>query len=299
MKKLLATMLLCVSMVAAGSPHSEHCFPKNDLYISADAKGVNMTEAQFNQAIDDIEDIYKPIFKEHFDSKLEVVRKWEDGTVNAYAQQAGKVWKVSMFGGLARHKVVTADGFRAVVCHEVGHHIGGAPKIKRWGRSSWASNEGQADYFATSKCLKKFFEKDHENTIKIYQEVEKEEEEQSNRSFAKKLCDQSHSSILESAVCLRGAMAGQSLAELFRDLRRLPKPLRFDEPDKNVVSSTNHKHPAPQCRMDTYFQGSLCNLDEDLLPSQTDAAVAFCNRKDGYKLGVRPLCWLKPSEHGL
>jgi Zn-dependent protease with chaperone function len=54
-----------------------------------------------------------------------------------------------MFGGLARDPLVTKDGFSAVICHEIGHHIAGAPRKG----FSWASNEGQADYFATTKCL--------------------------------------------------------------------------------------------------------------------------------------------------
>jgi hypothetical protein len=33
-----------------------------------------------------------------------------------------------MFGGLARHELVTDDGFMMVVCHETGHHLGGAPR---------------------------------------------------------------------------------------------------------------------------------------------------------------------------
>lgn len=297
MKKLLTALLLCVSLTAAGSTH-DTCFPRNDLYIPENIKSVTMSEAEFNKAIDDIEDIYKPIFKDEYGAKLKVFRKWEDATVNAYAKQSGKTWEVHMFGGLARHSTITMDGFRAVVCHEVGHHIGGAPKIKSWlGTNSWASNEGQADYFATSKCLKKYFEVDHEETIKIYEAAEKSND--ANRKYSKKLCDDANNSVLEAAICFRGAMAGQSLAELFRVLRRLPEALRFDKPDSAVVSTTYHRHPKPQCRMDTYFQGALCDQDPHLFPDQSDAAIAFCNRKDGYKLGIRPLCWLKPSEYGL
>lgn len=299
MKKLLATLLLCVSLTAMATSTDHVCFPENDLYIPKDMKSstLGMTEAVFNQAIDDIEKIYIPIFKKEHGSTLKVERKWEDGTVNAYAQQKGKNWNVHMFGGLARHSVVTPDGFRAVICHEVGHHVGGAPKINSWFGSSWASNEGQADYFATSKCLKKFFKADHEKTIQIYEKAETTND--ANREYSKRLCNDANTSVLEAAICFRGAMAGQSLAELFRVLRRLPKALEFATPDKNVVTKTNDKHPAPQCRMDTYFQGALCDKGEDILPSQSDASVSYCNRKDQYKLGIRPLCWLKPSQHGL
>jgi hypothetical protein len=303
MKKILAALLLCASL-NAGASNQHLCFPENDLYIPSNLKSVRtigMNKKIFDTAINDIEKIYKPIFVKEYGSELQVIRKWDDATVNAYAQQTGKIWKVSMFGGLARHETITPDGFRAVVCHEVGHHIGGAPKIKSWtGSTSWASNEGQADYFATSKCLKKFFKADHEKTIEIYEAAGKEEEDDNaNSVYSKRLCDDANSSLLEAAICFRGAMAGQSLAELFRVLRKLPNELRFDSPDKGIVTKTNHKHPAPQCRMDTYFQGALCNKDPDLLPSQTDASTSYCNRKNQYKLGIRPLCWLNLAEYNL
>lgn len=312
MKKLLLVLTAVLSFAALSSDHDHlSCIPENNLNIPVQNKivrenalwipsnlksGAVVTEAQFNKAIDDIEKIYAPIFQNEYNAKLVMVRKWDDGTVNAYANRSGKNWNVHMFGGLARHPAVTLDGFRAVVCHEVGHHIAGAPKIKRWGMTMWASNEGQSDFFATNKCLKKYFEVDSDETIRRYEEFK---ETDPDSLIAKKECDRSNSSLLEAASCLRGAMAGQSLAELFRVLRKLPEPLKFGSPDPGVVSKTDHKHPAPQCRLDTYFQGAVCDADKDLLPSQSDASVAYCNRKDGYTSGVRPLCWLNLADSGL
>jgi hypothetical protein len=293
MKKIIILASLLFSLTTAAS-----IVPKNDLYIPVNQnKSMLVTgvadEAEFNKVISDIEAIYKPIFKEKYKANLVVIKKWEDGTVNAYANQSGKNWNVHMFGGLARHAATTPDGFMAVVCHEIGHHIGGAPKINRWGTASWASNEGQADYFATSKCLRKYFEKDREETIKRY-EAEASEES----SYAKEVCDKANSSLLESAICYRSALAGKSLAVLLGTLGGTPN-VSFKTTDNNVVEKTNDKHPKAQCRLDTYFQGALCGVDHIIFPSQSDAAVGFCNRKDGYEIGIRPLCWLKPSQHGL
>ena len=86
-----------------------------------------MTQETFNAVIDSVETIYAPIVAE-YGGRLKVERKWDDGTANAYAQRSGSTYKVSMFGGLARHETITPDGFALVVCHEIGHHIGGAPK---------------------------------------------------------------------------------------------------------------------------------------------------------------------------
>jgi hypothetical protein len=290
MVKFFLTLFMCMSFAVSASNH-EPCFPKNDIRIPVShSKSINsMDEAAFNKAIDDIENLYKPIVKESFKANLTVDRKWSDETVNAYAQQSGKEWNVAMFGGLARHPAITQDGFRAVVCHEVGHHIGGAVRKG----ASWASNEGQADFWATSHCLKKYFEVDHEKTIEIYRAPKGD----ANSKYAKRLCDETHSSLLEAATCFRGAMAGQSLAELFRALRSSTQDLRFDTPDKKEVTKTNHAHPDSQCRMDTYFAGSLCDKDFDILTDAKDVAVGYCTEKEKYKLGVRPHCWYVPAEY--
>jgi hypothetical protein len=258
----------------------------NNLWISADAKTAsNVTETDFNQIIDDIAAIYSPIFSS-MGKTLEVVRKWNDGTVNAYAQQVGNIWKVSMFGGLARHETITADGFATVMCHEIGHHIGGAPKkVSRWS-SSWASNEGQADFFGTMKCLRKYMEKDNNMEIVANMNVP---------TLVIEKCSANFSTPEDQAMCQRGAMAGLSLGNLFKALRRLTTELKFETPDANVVSRTNDNHPAPQCRLDTYFAGSICARDHYDDVSRTDANMGVCNRVEGDKDGIRPLCWYKPK----
>ena len=256
--------------------------PKNDLFISVDQKNVNITHAVFNQCIDDIESLYKPIIKERFDAKLKVVRKWEDGTVNAYALQRGKNWEVHMFGGLARHKAITPDGFRAVICHELGHHAGGAPKIRNW-TSSWASNEGQSDYFAMTKCLKRFFKKDIDKTLTLFDENED--------TIATAKCALVYTEIEDMAICVRELKASLSLATLLAGSQEVS----IESHDSTIVSRTNDKHPAAQCRLDTYVAGSLCNKDLDEIPDSEDVRAGYCVRSDGYVYGVRPLCWYKPK----
>lgn len=286
MIKLLTLVLAVTPLLTLAH---EACLPENNLYISTDIKfAKSLMKKEFNDAINEIESIYGPILKNEYQAKLVVERKWDDGTVNAYAYRKGAEWHVAMFGGLARHPEITKDGFSAVICHELGHHVGGAPKKRSW-RSSWAANEGQADYFATSKCLKLLFETQEQKTIDIYNQVQKDPEELS----AKKKCDAVPSSSLEAAICYRGALAGKSLARLLGSLSGNAN-VSFDTPDKSVVAKTYDNHPKAQCRMDTYLQGALCDKDSRERPSQTDASVAYCMREDGYAEGIRPLCWYKP-----
>ena len=260
------------------------------MYIPRGLKSAGgITEAEFNKVIDETEALYTEFIKEEYGGTLQVERKWDDGTVNAYAQRVGTTYKVSMFGGLARHVEATSDGFRAVLCHEIGHHIAGAPKKTQWwGGTTWASNEGQSDYFATSKCLKKYFETDLEETVKRYKAASTEEQ-----LLAKAKCDETYSNEDEAAMCYRGAEAGKSLARLLGSLGGNSE-VKFSTPDPAVVTTTDHNHPKAQCRLDTYFQGALCDKDHTLLPSGTDATVGYCNRSESYLVGVRPLCWYKP-----
>jgi len=95
------------SVLACSPDGTDGFLPENDLYIPASAKGIlTISEEQFNRAIDKVEEIYAPIVSS-MGSKLDIERRWDDGTVNAYASQSGKTWKVAMFGGLARHSFVT------------------------------------------------------------------------------------------------------------------------------------------------------------------------------------------------
>jgi hypothetical protein len=108
-------------------------------------------------------------------------------------------------------------------------------------------------------------------------------------------CAANYSSANDIALCKRIAMAGKSLADLLGSLRN-SAPTDFDKPDTAVVSETYNMHPASQCRLDTYFQGALCDkrISEEL--SNKDPVAGTCNRSEGYETGVRPLCWYKPSK---
>jgi hypothetical protein len=271
------------------------CFPENNLFIPSNTKNkTNITEEDFTKAVDDFYVLYAPIFSDDYGSNLVIESNWSDGTVNAFAQQIGKTWKVSMFGGLARHPETTLDGFRAVICHEIGHHIAGAPRKPGIFGVSWASNEGQSDYFATSKCLSKFFNQKEQlrETFYIYRNYVGNSEDM----FAKQKCNETFSKFKDRAICFRSALAGKSLARLLGSLRGNPE-VSFSIPDATVVTRTNHNHPAAQCRMDTYFQGSLCINDLDQLADPLDVRVGYCTLIDNFKVGLRPECWYKTSEY--
>jgi hypothetical protein len=292
-KNVLILIALIWSCYSQAMVHN--CFPKNNIKNPIGIKSINgLTQEEFKSSIELAKSVYAPIFKEKYQAELVVEEKWEDSTVNAYASQSGRRWKVAMFGGLARDPLVTKDGFTAVICHEMGHHIAGAPKGVSVIGPGWASNEGQSDYFATTKCLRKIYEKEIEETLLVYSNKELTEDQK----IAKKACDEVYQNEADAAVCFRSALAGESLAKLLGKLGGNPD-VKFGTPDLNVVAKTSHTHPKGQCRMDTYFQGALCDVSHEDWPSMSDASQGYCSAKTAHKVGLRPLCWFNPKEYGL
>lgn len=289
MKKLTIFFLIISNLILlnvyANDFNLKTFAPENDFWISSKLKSDNgMTEALFNSVIDKVESVYSPIVSQA-GGNLKIERKWDDGTVNAYASRRGRSWNIVMFGGLARHAAVTADAFALVVCHELGHHLGGIPKMPGF-FASWATNEGQADYYATLKCMRKVFMADNNSNIVANLNVPTE---------VSNLCTQQFSDKNEQLLCQRSAMAGFSLAMLLKILRKDPVDPSFTNKDPNVVTRTQHQHPATQCRLDTYFAGALCAVSDTQDVSYRDESAGVCYRANGDTEGARPLCWFKPK----
>lgn len=230
--------------------------PQNDLWKQDNlALTSNVTEKEFLAAIKELQTLYQPIVGE-LGGTLRIKGNWNDSTVNAYASQSGSTWHVQMFGGLARRPEMTVDGFKLVICHEIGHHIGGAPS------SDWASYEGQADYYATHVCGKKIF---------------KNYSQQANIS---QYCTQG--SEKDRIACSVNLNAAQSLANLLSALAGDNEMPQYSTPDRTKVKQTQSSHPQAQCRLDTYLAGEVCLMpwDDSVIP---DYENSVCDN--------RPACW--------
>lgn len=300
MKLLIASVLVVLSGgVTYNALHNHNdCagfLPENDLKIPVTASFTNdggLTEDQFNEVIDRVESVYTDIIAETGNT-LEIQRFWDNEDVNASARQIGNVWRVHMYGGLARHSAIGVEAFTTVLCHELGHHLGGAPK-KSFLR--WASNEGQSDYYASSKCMRKLYSE--EENSEYIGTVELDE-------YARSACDYVFKSDTHKlANCYRSAKAGQDIALMFQEFESLDTKPEFNTPSTEVVGVTNDSHPKPQCRLDTYFHGALCDTSKTEGFDDSDPRIGACNRSADLTnndtdlptdIGTRPLCWFKPS----
>lgn len=281
---LVSVVVVGLSIVPRTVEKCEGFLPENNLRIEVGAledKGI--TQAQFNAVMDQAEALYKPVIAQR-GAKLVLKRLWDNSTVNASAQQQGNNWILNMYGGLARHETITQDGMALVVCHELGHHIGGAPK---YGGNDWASNEGEADYFANLKCLRRMFN----SPAGLSFTRPKGGDEETARAG----CEANWKSPADRKLCVRAAMAGMSVTSLFRVLRGQTVLPKFDTPDPAQVAETEDGHPDTQCRLDTYYAGSLCTRGVNEALSETDPAVGTCTAESGHAAGLRPRCWYKPA----
>jgi hypothetical protein len=285
-KKLAAVtsaVLLAVLAVVARRSYvlCDGFLPENTMSIPADGMHAlsGLDEAQFNRVLDRVEQVYTPIIQAK-GGKLFVNRLWKDGKVNAYATQNFGTWSINMYGGLARHPAMNEEGLALVACHELGHHIGGAPKLNGWmqwlGLGKWATNEGGADYFATLKCMR----------------LVSPAPTGAVETAAADACDASFRESEGRSRCRSGALAGQAVAKVFQTLMNTPVP-QFATPDRAVVAKMYDGHPMPQCRLDTYFQGALCGkpVSEDV--ALKDPNPGACTRRNGDLVGLRPRCWYK------
>lgn len=302
-KAVFVLSLLSLSSLSLTNVESHKCLfaPENDLYLFDNVENLaSMDEAGFNAAIDAVVNVYAPIIASH-GGTLKVNRLWTDSTVNASAQQSGSSWILNMYGGLARRDEITVDGFQMVVCHELGHHLGGFPFKSSF--SAWAASEGQADYFATQACAHMLWDGQTAENAKYKSIIPAE---------GKAVCDKNWTKETDRNLCYRTSMAGMSLAILLQKLGGPNDPTpKFNTPDPAKVTVTDTNHPKAQCRLDTYFGGALCttHFDRTIIPGRNNPAgqgsneaememdKTSCGGKPSSAPQIRPACWFASKLH--
>ncbi|MBT3584690.1 MAG: hypothetical protein HN509_07270 [Halobacteriovoraceae bacterium] len=275
--------IIALSLGQTAFGNSSQCFPDSkQRYPIQKNKALHMGETEFHSLLKRFKETFSDYVKIRAGKILKIEAKWKEERVNAHCTRDMQDNPVIVFnGGMARHPEMSRDGILLILCHELGHYMGGAPKAFR-GRSqrrSWSSAEGQADYFASTKCLPLLFGDGKD----LY-----------DYNFIKAADDKSN---CLSDQCLRISLAGLSVARVFASLKksRMPTIGNFEGVE---VRNTNHSHASPQCRLDTFLAGAIC--DQDPLGSfdDSDPQVSACVRSTNLMndpKGARPLCWYNPE----
>ena len=279
--------LVSMSFTACGTAEAKEGFlPENNLWMEDGFAANDMTEATFNSIIQTMQRAYAPVIARR-GAVLQIRGDWNDPTVNANASQEGSLWKIQMYGGLARRAEVTQDGFAMVIGHELGHHLGGFPTYP----GQWAAAEGQSDYFATHAAAKLAWPVNSSPTptpecvafTAIPPNV-----------LAK--CSP-YATNEERNLCYRTVIAATSLGSLLAALNFEPVP-NIDTPDRTIVAQTNTSYPrTAQSRLDSMVNGGLCPIrwNDAVIPVNELQSVSYLCSLKKYPEYARPRSWFKPN----
>lgn len=269
----------------------------------------NLKKEKFFQLLGQVEKIYRPIIYDQFSKTLSIEGQWDESEVNAHATRDLQDNPVIIVpGGLARHPLLTEDGLLLILCHELGHFLGGAPKIYREEvkKFSWSSAEGQADYFATSKCFKnllvnQLLEKGEikRTEINFEEEILEKEFELNKEQVPPHLFTlQDQKEVAElclNSACKKVMFASLSASRVFAAVKWDQRTPALSTPDRREVNETTFRHSSSQCRLDTFVNGWFCPKSFKASFDNLDPAKGACHEEGDatespYK---RPVCWYR------
>lgn len=205
--------------------------------------------------------------------------------VSASAHHEETFISVDVYTGLLQSPKLTPDSLRMIVCHELGHLFGGAPRKNippEWDGPvgpdgfSLLSSEGQADYYAGSSCFKRML-KLEKTTLKRndFSRVGPELERKC------KVVAGLRGEALE--ICYRSALAGLDFLKLTFDF-----PISCEEHDDSIAPALIRDfYPDRQCRLDTIINAGLCPKETPLSMNPSEASVNSC----ASTYAIRPACW--------
>jgi hypothetical protein len=283
MKKTLFFALFLSTHLVFSDVEEQSCFPKSNLKFSKALKSLDgMSEIEAKSLLGRIKTTMNSSVKAFSGKEVFFNVDWNDETVDAHASRDLKGNPVIFVnGGLVRHPDLTRDGLMLIACHELGHHLGGAPKILRGNSDlkSWSSAEGEADYFAVTKCLPRVFS-DGLETKSLDNEVDT-----INLKLALTKC--------KDDLCTRIILAGKSVSDVFASLKIDHINPSINSIDKTIVDKTFYSHPNPQCRLDTYIAGARCDVNIDIPFDNNDPKIGACLQNS---IGARPICWYHEAD---
>lgn len=252
-----------------------------------EAKGMisPISELDYFNMLKQIDDTYRPLFEKK-GINLVIVKNWKDDIQWTDSALEENSYFISVPGGLARHSLMSVDSLALAVCHELGHFFGGAPrKLLSNNAKSWSSVEGQADYFASAKCLKRIFSNRSENRAAFLANP------LSLQNEIRKACN--------NFQCARIVAAAWYLTKTIEEVERKRPFISLSKKDLSIVSRYVEGHPDNQCRLDTFVAGAVCNVsvDEEFDPYDMSAGACVSDGLDPQEAkAARPRCWFAPNK---
>jgi len=213
---LLISILLFSSVVHAENP----CPVGNPTYFCLPPEAAPNSEIQavdfYTIPMKIISLFQKELASTGYPLKLDA--KWESPFFGAGVTLYENQFTIMILGGMTRIDEMTKDAYAAIVCHELGHILGGAPH-QTIPSAEWSSAEGQSDFFAASVCLPRYFK-----SLNIKQE----------------------------ALASQIEVAGFEMVTALSYFDREQKLIRHLEYKKKVTATLINAYPDHQCRYETF-----------------------------------------------
>lgn len=234
-------------------------------------------DAVYLNIVEEIKDAYGPIAKSE---GIKLIINWqlESKIMNATGTRDNSDWLITIYGGFFGLKGLNEESFRLILCHELGHIIGGSPVFEIL-PGIYTTSSGQPDYYAAASCMKLLL-KDKDNSAFNERSVDK---------TLNQKCIQQFNNINDQNLCRRIGNAGQEFTKILNFYS--PSNASFSTPSKSVVQQMEDAHPDTQCRLDTILAGALCTfIPQGLSSKEAD----IMNRSCAQGVSQRPRCWFKP-----
>lgn len=231
-----------------------------------------------------VHELYGPLAQDKGYS-LDIVYEYDNKLPGAYARKIipEKKWNITVNGDFLNHPEMTYETFALVLCHEVGHFLGGAPFVqgKRLTAAVFQtapkhmSNEGQADFFATADCGKKIFGDNYFS--------------KKSRDLPDVIKNKCEFSITDRETCLRLAENSKKVVDVYGEIAskfdRVTYPkVSYTEKENFLTERTLDivgEYATLQCRMDTMMAGIECDYNLN----------GECINRFGKVEEMRPRCW--------
>lgn len=146
-----------------------------------------------------------------------------------------------------------ADATLLILCHELGHLLGGSPYKNNsvWPRPLKPSTEAQSDFYATRYCAKKFYRQNPDLTLNLMGSTDLE--------ILNQKCRAVHETTREILICRQVALASLDLLMgiwSLMNVSELTKP-SYSFAAKNLLPGQESLYPTLQCRLDILLAGNL------------------------------------------
>lgn len=241
---LLLVLLITMAQITKAETNKISEASRSDyFYLPVESTLVSrVSEKDYLQLIADFQSAYLPQVIQKTGKPVLILNEWKNPYFSAYSFQRESYFQISLSGGTARAPGATQASLAAIVCHELGHIIGGEP-LQTIPGGEWASSEGQADFFAAKICLPNYFHRHPEAQTAGSTDPE-----------IMKTCHGNES-------CESVAKTGFEVVSFFqRYSYHEYVPVRLETHEKPSTELIRNKYPTDQCRLDTFVGGAICQL---------------------------------------